>query len=151
LELSKQITSKNVKFLFVGNGILEAELKTESRNDTRFVFLDFQNQSQMPILYRLTDIFMLPSLGPGETWGMAINEALASGTKVLASKFCGGAIDLLNCNNGMVFNPKTEILEVRVYIQNYQVVINPIIQTNSLLKGHSYKEIIEAVKNEIKR
>jgi glycosyltransferase involved in cell wall biosynthesis len=150
LELSKQISSPSFNFLLVGNGILEAELKSDARNDSRFVFLDFQNQSVMPTLYRVADLFILPSLGPGETWGLAINEALASGTKVLASEFCGGAIDVINNYNGLLFNPNTESKEVIDYIQNNREEITPIIQTNSLLIGHTYREIIKMVKNEIR-
>ena len=149
LELAKVIDTAGVKFLIVGNGILESELKALTRNDSRFVFLDFQNQSQMPILYRVADFFVLPSLGPGETWGLVINEALATGTKVLASECSGGAVDLINDHNGLVFKPNTEILKVREYIQNYQGEIIQRIQSNSILNGHSYKEIIEAAINEI--
>jgi glycosyltransferase involved in cell wall biosynthesis len=134
----------------VGNGILEPTLKAETRNDSRFVFLDFQNQSQMPILYRVADLFILPSLGPGETWGLAINEALASGTKVLASEFCGGAIDLINDFNGLKFNPNIEIQEVIDCINKNQKEIKTEVHTNSFLKGHSYKEIMETIKNEFK-
>lgn len=149
LELSKQISSPSIKFLIVGNGILEAELKSEVRNDSRFEFLDFQNQSQMPILYRVADLFILPSLGPGETWGLAMNEALVSGIKVLASKFCGGAIDLISKHNGFVFNPITEIKEVRDFVNKYQHELKPRNQTSSLLNLHSYEEIIKAIKNEL--
>jgi glycosyltransferase involved in cell wall biosynthesis len=150
LELSKQISSPNVKFLMVGNGILEAELKSNARDDSRFVFLDFQNQSQMPILYRVADIFILPSLGPGETWGLSINEALASGTKVIASEYCGGAIDLIHDENGIRFNPKTELMNVRNYMEEYQMKKMPRKQSNSLLKGHSYQQMIKAIKNELR-
>lgn len=150
LKLSKQISSLSIKFLLVGNGILEGQLKSETRNDSRFVFLDFQNQSQMPILYRVADLFILPSLGPGETWGLAINEALASGTKVLASEFCGGAIDLINDENGLRFNPKTELMNVLNYMEEYQMKKMSGKQSISLLIGHSYREMIKAIKNELR-
>jgi glycosyltransferase involved in cell wall biosynthesis len=150
LELSKQISSPSIKFLMVGNGILEGQLKSKTRNDPRFVFLDFQNQSQMPILYRVADLFILPSLGPGETWGLAINEALASGTKVLASEFCGGAIDLINDHNGLLFNPKTELNKTRNYIlENHDLLKEPMEQKTSLISDHSYQEIINALNSEI--
>ncbi len=149
LELSKQISSPSIKFLIVGNGILEGQLKSETRNDPRFVFLDFQNQSQMPILYRVADLFILPSLGPGETWGLAINEALASGTKVLASEFCGGAVDLIHGDNGLLLNPRTEIRKVMEYLKKYQNDFFREGLTSSLLKGHTYNEIVEAVKDEM--
>jgi glycosyltransferase involved in cell wall biosynthesis len=150
LELSKQISSPSIKFLMVGNGILEGELKSDSRNDSRVVFLDFQNQSVMPILYRVADLFMLPSLGPGETWGLAINEALASGTKVLASEFCGGAINLINDENGSFFNPKRDLIYVQNYAEKKCLNMNSGKTRNSLLAGHSYYEIIHTVKNEFR-
>jgi len=57
----------------------------------------------MPIVYRLGDVFCLPSQGPGETWGLAINEAMASGRPVIASNKCGGSIDLLE--EQAIFDP----------------------------------------------
>ena len=150
LELSKQISSPNVKFLMVGNGILEGKLKSDTRNDSRFLFIDFQNQSQMPILYRVADFFVLPSLGPGETWGLAINEALATGTKVLASEYCGGAIDLINDHNGLVFNPKTELNKAQNNLEQHSFINQTTKQKTSLISGHSYEEIIKVLKIEIK-
>lgn len=150
LELAMAIETAGVKFLIVGNGILESELKAQTKNDSRYVFLDFQNQSQMPILYRVADFFVLPSLGPSETWGLAINEALASGTKVLASEFCGGAIDLINDHNGLLFNPKTELNKTRNYIlENHDLLKEPMEQKTSLISDHSYQEIINALNSEI--
>ena len=58
----------------------------------------------MPVVYRLGDVFVLPSAGPNETWGLSINEAMASGKPVLVSNRCGGAIDLVaEGENGYVF------------------------------------------------
>jgi glycosyltransferase involved in cell wall biosynthesis len=148
IELSKKIVQKNIKFLMVGNGLLENKLKEQSENDPRFVFLDFQNQSQMPILYRLANFFILPSIGPGETWGLGINEALASGTPVIASEMCGGCIDLIHENNGMIFNPKKDILQVKDFILKSEFN-NRFLEKKLLLTGHFYMEIIKAVKNEL--
>lgn len=58
----------------------------------------------MPVLYRLASFYVLPSTGPGETWGLALNESLASGTPIIASNKCGGAIDLINTSNGCLIN-----------------------------------------------
>jgi len=58
----------------------------------------------MPVTYRLGDVFVLPSAGPNETWGLSINEAMASGKPVLVSNRCGGAVDLVvEGENGYVF------------------------------------------------
>jgi glycosyltransferase involved in cell wall biosynthesis len=66
--------------------------------------LPFQNQSRMPIVYRLGDVFVLPSLY-GETWGLAVNEALASNRPVLASNRVGCAADVITPECGFVFDP----------------------------------------------
>jgi glycosyltransferase involved in cell wall biosynthesis len=67
-------------------------------------FLPFQNQQNMPAIYQLADVFVLPSKGPGETWGLAINEAMAAGKPVLVSSKCGGSADLIvNGENGYLF------------------------------------------------
>jgi glycosyltransferase involved in cell wall biosynthesis len=58
----------------------------------------------MPVLYRVADVFVLPSQGPGETWGLAVNEAMACKRAVLVSTKCGCASDLVeDAVNGYVF------------------------------------------------
>jgi len=146
IELSQKLPLNHFKFLMVGNGHLEQNLKKNTKKDARFIFLDFQNQIKMPILYRMANFFILPSLGPNETWGLAINEALASGTKVIASSFCGGAIDLINKDNGIIFNPKSDLMKVCKYINQKENNINTSGKRASLLVGHSYDKIIESVK-----
>jgi glycosyltransferase involved in cell wall biosynthesis len=100
----KKITQNNVSLLLVGNGFLEDALKNEAQRQTNIYFLPFQNQSQMPAVYRSADVFVLPSGGPGETWGLAVNEAMACGLPVIVSDKVGCAIDLVhNQKNGFIF------------------------------------------------
>jgi glycosyltransferase involved in cell wall biosynthesis len=69
----------------------------------RVVFLEFQNQSVMPLVYRLGDALVLPS-GYGETWGLAVNEAQACGRPSLVSDCVGCAGDVIReGENGSVF------------------------------------------------
>ena len=90
--------------VFAGNGVLEDELRTRCQGRGDVHLLPFQNQQAMPAVYRLGDVFVLPSRGPGETWGLAINEAMASGRPVIASTQAGGTRDLLTDNlNGWAF------------------------------------------------
>lgn len=107
LRLSEAVADiPDLRILMVGNGALEVALKERTHEDARFIWLDFQNQSLMPLIYRLGDVFILPSLGPGETWGLAINEAMACGLPVAASDRCGGAIDLIGKGAaGLMFDP----------------------------------------------
>jgi glycosyltransferase involved in cell wall biosynthesis len=81
--------------IFVGSGELEDQLRSKSVGNDRVHFMSFQNQRVMPAVYRLGDVFVLPSQGPEETWGLALNEAMASGRAVIASDKVGGACDLI--------------------------------------------------------
>ncbi|MBG87085.1 MAG: glycosyl transferase family 1 [Verrucomicrobiales bacterium] len=83
----------NAHLIFAGSGEMEEQLKR--RAGDRVHFLGFQNQSQMPVVYRLGDVLALPSRGPGETWGLAVNEAMASGRPAIVSNRCGCAADLI--------------------------------------------------------
>jgi len=90
--------------VFVGHGELEQALRARASGRKDVHFLPFQNQSLMPAVYRLADLFVLPSQGPGETWGLALNEAIASGRAVVASSRVGGARDLISPGiNGWIF------------------------------------------------
>ncbi|MDB4902163.1 MAG: glycosyltransferase [Mucilaginibacter sp.] len=94
----------NTHLLFVGNGSLEMQLKIKAQGSSNIHFLHFQNQSRMPIVYQACDIFCLPSKGPNETWGLAINEAMACGKAILASDKVGAAADLVKPGkNGSIF------------------------------------------------
>lgn len=94
-----------VHLLFVGNGPLEDELKRTARGKPRVHFMDFQNQHNMPTMYQACDIFCIPSSGPGETWGLVVNEAMASGKAILVSDKTGAAVDLVKPGeNGEIFS-----------------------------------------------
>jgi len=64
--------------------------------------LGFKNQSQMPAIYDLCDLFVLPS--SFEPWGLAINEVMNAGKAVIVSDVVGCAPDLvIEQENGKVF------------------------------------------------
>lgn len=103
LDAYLKINKLNIKLLFVGSGRLKPLLKDGVEDNLKIQFLDFQNQSMMPIIYRVCDVFVLPS-SQSETWGLAINEAMACSKPVLVSDRCGCAIDLVkNGYNGYIF------------------------------------------------
>jgi glycosyltransferase involved in cell wall biosynthesis len=90
--------------LFVGDGIFGPPLKYKAGKHANVHVLGFQNQSAMPAVYQACDLFCLPSKGPGETWGLSVNEAMAAGKPVLVSDKCGCAIDLVKQGvNGEIF------------------------------------------------
>lgn len=80
----------------------DAVRELAARHPDYFCVLPFQNQSKMPLVYRLGDAVVLPSAG--ETWGLAVNEALACGRPVLVSDRVGCQMDVIQPGvNGEVF------------------------------------------------
>lgn len=78
--------------IFAGAGPLEEGLRALSRGSDRIHFIGFQNQTSMPVAYRLGDVYVLPS--SRETWGLGVNEAMACARPVLVSDRVGCAPDL---------------------------------------------------------
>ncbi|MEJ8842232.1 glycosyltransferase family 4 protein [Lacibacter sp. H375] len=113
LEAFLSVNAKNTRLVLVGNGVLEPVLKTLAASSERVIFLDFQNQQLMPVVYRLANVFVLPSKGPGETWGLSVNEAMACGLPVMVSNRCGCADDLVY-ENGFIIKAgkKEEIAQI---------------------------------------
>jgi glycosyltransferase involved in cell wall biosynthesis len=90
--------------LFVGDGNLRTELEAQAKatgwNSIRF--LGFRNQSEMPAMYDLCNIFVLPS--SFEPWGLAINEVMNAGKAVVVSDQVGCVADLvMKGENGCIF------------------------------------------------
>ena len=116
-----EATTENLHLVFLGNGNEEKMLKEMAGFSVKkkFIhFVDFQNQSLMPVWYQLADVFCLPSKGPGETWGLAINEAMASSKAIIVSDKVGCAKDLvLSGVNGWVFKGGDK-KELQLLIQN---------------------------------
>jgi glycosyltransferase involved in cell wall biosynthesis len=97
-------TAPDVVLLLVGDGELADAVRARMRAaDGRISVLPFQNQSRMPVVLRMGDVVCLPS-AYGETWGLAVNEALACGRPALVSSRVGCAPDLIRPGiNGDVF------------------------------------------------
>ncbi|PZO16387.1 MAG: glycosyl transferase [Leptolyngbya foveolarum] len=94
----------NVSLLFVGAGPLDADLKAAAAPYNNIYLAPFQNQSYMPRTYAAGDVFVLPSYGNGETWGLAVNEAMCLGCSIIASDHVGCVEDLVQRDrNGLVF------------------------------------------------
>ena len=105
--------------LFVGDGPLKPELQaTAAENpDADVRFLPFANQSEMPARYLLADVFVLPSSGLYETWGLAVNEAMHMGVPALVSERVGCQRDLVEDGvTGWVFrHDSAEMLRERLH------------------------------------
>jgi glycosyltransferase involved in cell wall biosynthesis len=103
-----------IHLLFVGSGELGAELRklchvsfdaeslphiqsATAQDNGRAPFASFTgflNQTEISRAYVAADCLVLPS-DYGETWGLVVNEALASGLPCIASDACGCSEDLI--------------------------------------------------------
>lgn len=111
LNAFEKLNQPSTHLLFVGNGPLEKQLKAKKellKTASQIHFIDFQNQSAMPGIYQSCDLFCLPS--KSETWGLAVNEAMACGKAVLVSDQVGCAVDLVfEEKNGAIFQSENEL------------------------------------------
>ena len=65
-------------------------------------FIGFRNQSELPALYDLCDVFVLPS--EHEPWGLVVNEAMNAAKPVIVSDRVGAGPDLIEDGvNGFVY------------------------------------------------
>jgi len=102
LDAFRLLDNPHCHLIFAGNGSMEQALREKAGSADNVHFLGFQNQSKMPTVYRLGDVVVVPSRS--ETWGLAINEAMACSRAVIASTRVGCAPDLIEPGeNGFVF------------------------------------------------
>ena len=98
------ITEPEPYLLFVGDGELRTQLEQEVQSTgwDSIRFLGFYNQSQMPAIYDLCDVFVMAS--DFEPWGLAINEVMNAGKAVVVSDVAGCVPDLVHHQeNGWIF------------------------------------------------
>lgn len=138
--------------VFAGNGALEEELRRRAADRADVHFLPFQNQSAMPAVYRLGSVFALPSRGPGETWGLALNEAMACGRPVIASSKVGSARDLVKEGiNGWTFESGDVAALTRVLREALSCDVCTLRQMGANARQESAKGSIEAAAEGIAR
>jgi len=100
LDAVQSLPAPRPQLVFAGDGERFDALTQLAGDDEGVTFLGFQNQSRLPALYALADVFVLPSAR--EPWGLAVNEAMASATAVIVSDECGCAVDLIDDDCGRV-------------------------------------------------
>jgi len=114
------LNKTKIKLLFIGSGKQEKILKKLSENDKNVFFMPFVNQKDIPVAYRIADIFALPSKGPQETWGVSVNEAMICERFVLVSNKVGSAVDLIKNNEtGEIF----ESNNIPAFIEKLKILI----------------------------
>lgn len=156
LEVFISLDAPETHLVMVGNGILEEELRWIAMQQLpsireRIHFMPFQNQSNMPAIYKMADIVILPSQGPNETWGLAVNEAMACGKAVLVSDKCGCAQDLVvNGVNGYIFKSKSKadlLIKMKSFLLNLKEIKQMGIHSLEIIQDWRYEKICIALEN----
>jgi glycosyltransferase involved in cell wall biosynthesis len=94
---------EEVDLVFAGSGAAQQELAARSRSLSpgRVRFAGFVDRSRLPAYYGLSDALVFPT--HTDPWGLVVNEALACGTPVIASRAAGCTEDLITDGwNGLV-------------------------------------------------
>lgn len=151
----------SVHLLFVGSGELDAGLRSacevvhdaaetpavagssELRTEKlpRASFTGFLNQTQISEAYVAADCLVLPS-DHGETWGLVVNEALASGLPCVISDHCGSAEDLGKRVPNQVF-PCGDTQALADCLQ--RLLVSPAPVGPEVLGGFSFAASVESV------
>ena len=97
----QNLTNPNVHLLLVGNGIKEQALKVtaaKSKMDNKIHFLNFKNQTYMPVLYQAADLFCLPSCEKSEAFGVVQIEAMSFGKPIISTNIPQSGVPWINEN-----------------------------------------------------
>lgn len=92
----------NCFLIFVGEGVLRSQIEEyifKHNLQDKVLITGFINQAEIPKYYLIADVLVMSS-GPGETWGLSVNEAMNFGLKLVVSNIVG-------CCNDLVIEEKT--------------------------------------------
>lgn len=149
LDAMEKHAPEKLKMVFVGNGTLEDELRKRARTLPQIQFIPFQNQSKIPGLLHSSDAMILPSQGPGETWGLIINEAMACKNAIIVSDRAGCFADLVK-DNGAIFpsGDVEELIEaIKKVASNRQVAVQLGENSQREIQNWTYSHFVEAIEN----
>lgn len=127
LGVGRQVEKKNwlklieacegTELVLVGNGSDRGRLERLAGRNVRF--RDFVLPEMLAVYYGLASALVLPSMR-GETWGLVVNEAMASGLPVLVSRQCGCCSTLVEEDgNGATFNA-SDVVEIAAVLRNFR-------------------------------
>jgi glycosyltransferase involved in cell wall biosynthesis len=151
----KELNNPFWELSIVGSGPDEKKLKRlvqESGLETQISFEGFKQKEELITYLIKADCLIFPSLI--EVWGLVVNEALATNTFVLASKYAGATKDIIvDKHNGLVIDPldKQDLLRAFKWLmENEQYIRSNWSQSLKIwrkLHPYSYAKAVSAAIN----
>lgn len=108
-------------------------------------FAGFLNQTEISSAYVAADCLVLPS-DYGETWGLVVNEAMASGTPCIVSDACGCAEDMLPPpieENSFALGDARALSDRIALLRN---AVPPAAEMSQILAVHSFATTIQTLR-----
>ena len=147
----------NYKFIFLGEGKLKKKCIEFCKKNglTNVIFFGFVNQKQIGKYYDFSDVVVMPS--EYETWGLSINEAMASGCACIVSKETGCGKDLIRTKgknkNGLIFNCgdiDSLSLKIKNFLDNKKKIPKWKKNSINIIKEYTLKKTINSINKIIK-
>jgi glycosyltransferase involved in cell wall biosynthesis len=150
-----------VHILFVGSGELGEQLRqsvhvvydadaayepapSDVQQSASASFAGFLNQTEISRAYVAADCLVLPS-DHGETWGLVVNEAMASGLPCIASDACGSAEDLVKAVDGSLIFSLGNINSIAAAIRHVEEKGSKSEAINETINGYTFNACIDTL------
>lgn len=112
IEAFQKLDKKN-GLVIIGKGVKEKELNTKVQElnlEHDVLFLDFVPHEELPEYYSSADLFVLPSIERGESFGLVAVEAMACGIPVITTELgTGTSFHNIDGITGKVIEPRNSI------------------------------------------
>jgi glycosyltransferase involved in cell wall biosynthesis len=152
VETASRLREQGLDFdlLLIGEGNERSALERAAAkaHGAPFIFSGFRNQTEMPALFGLSDIFVMTA--NNENFGLVINEAMCAGLPVVASTGIGAVRDLVrDGENGRIFEAGDQgaLAEVlRSLITDPDLCQRMGRASRKIIAGWGYKQDIEGLR-----
>lgn len=147
----RRLESADIRFVLVGSGDYEDQLKNLAQGDDRIIFVGRKEGDELYAWYNIASCFVLASYQ--EAFGAVTNEALLGGCWCLVSEKAGSNCLIEDGKNGFIFDPHNSSVfeeKLRLSLQNSVAVQLPLCARKSLMQC-SFNDMLSNVIKELQK